>query len=304
MEDRMQQMLKELGKLIAESATSVLPMLIPKPVEVSPGRIQFWKPQAYPVPTALITTKYINGPKGSQYFLFTGEAAGIIVDLMLGGMGSPNRDLDKDGKEALKQLMNQLLGIISKQFKERYKARIEFEQVDVHTLEPGVDMNLLLGDDEIHKVDINIKIGEADVDPISTFIPMESLASLRKVLSGGAQALARQPAAAGRQAGGLDQAMPLSLGEGIDEDAGNVGLILDLELPVIIRLGSAEMTLQEILRLASGTVIELNKTVEEPVELLVNNKVIAKGEVVVVEGNFAFRVTEIESKSTRIKSLT
>ena len=71
----------------------------------------------------------------------------------------------------------------------------------------------------------------------------------------------------------------------------------------MVRMGQTEMQLGELLKLTPGSILELNRAADAPVELLVNGKQIAKGEVVVVDGNFAFRITEIESPASRIRSL-
>lgn len=76
-------------------------------------------------------------------------------------------------------------------------------------------------------------------------------------------------------------------------DFGRLGIIMDVELPVVVRLGEAELPLEEILELRAGSIIELNKQVDEPAELIVNNKVIAYGEVVVVQERFGLRITRL-----------
>jgi flagellar motor switch protein FliN/FliY len=86
-------------------------------------------------------------------------------------------------------------------------------------------------------------------------------------------------------------------------DSGNLDLLLDIQLPVVVRMGQTEMQMGELLKLTPGSILELNRSADAPVELLVNGKLIAKGEVVVVDGNFAFRITEIESRAARIRSL-
>ncbi len=86
-------------------------------------------------------------------------------------------------------------------------------------------------------------------------------------------------------------------------DTGNLDLLLDIELPLMVRMGQTEMQLGELLKLTPGSILELNRAADAPVELLVNSKLIARGEVVVVDGNFAFRITEIESTDARIRSL-
>lgn len=76
-------------------------------------------------------------------------------------------------------------------------------------------------------------------------------------------------------------------------DSVNLGLLLDVELNVTLRFGQRQLTLREVLELTGGSVVELDRQVEEPVELLLDGKVIARGEAVVVDGNYGLRVTEV-----------
>jgi flagellar motor switch protein FliN/FliY len=73
----------------------------------------------------------------------------------------------------------------------------------------------------------------------------------------------------------------------------NLQLVLDVELNVTLRFGQRQLALREVLELTSGSVIELDRQVEEPVELLLEGKVIARGEAVVIDGNYGLRVTEV-----------
>lgn len=80
-------------------------------------------------------------------------------------------------------------------------------------------------------------------------------------------------------------------------------LILDVELPVSVSFGRAQVPLKDVLKLTSGSIVELNRAVSEPVEVIVNNCVIARGEVVVVEGNYGIRIQEIVSRAERLRTL-
>jgi flagellar motor switch protein FliN len=84
---------------------------------------------------------------------------------------------------------------------------------------------------------------------------------------------------------------------------GNIDLILDVPLEISVVLGRSKMNIKEILDLGTGSLIELDKLAEEPVEILVNGKKIAYGEVVVVDENFGVRITSIVSNVERVKSL-
>jgi flagellar motor switch protein FliN/FliY len=83
----------------------------------------------------------------------------------------------------------------------------------------------------------------------------------------------------------------------------NIELLLDVELQVALRFGKCEMQLGRILELSAGAVVELDQKILEPVELLVGGKVVAQGEVVVMDGHYALRVTEVLNPIERIESL-
>ncbi len=83
----------------------------------------------------------------------------------------------------------------------------------------------------------------------------------------------------------------------------NIDILMEVRLPIAIELGRTQMSVRDILDLGPGSVVELDKLAGEPVELLVNSKVIAKGEVVVVDENFGIRVTSLLSPEERLKSL-
>ena len=86
-------------------------------------------------------------------------------------------------------------------------------------------------------------------------------------------------------------------------DHGNIGLIMDVNMEMTVELGRTKKTIKEILGMGEGTIIELEKLAGEPVDILVNHKPIAKGEVVVIDENFGVRVTEILSPMERINEL-
>jgi flagellar motor switch protein FliN/FliY len=80
-------------------------------------------------------------------------------------------------------------------------------------------------------------------------------------------------------------------------------LLLDVELPVSVSFGKTEIPMRDVLKLTTGSIVELNRGVNEPVEVLVNHCLIARGEVVVVEGNYGVRIQQIVSRADRLRSV-
>ncbi len=88
-----------------------------------------------------------------------------------------------------------------------------------------------------------------------------------------------------------------------ESEAKNLDILLDIPLQVTVQLGKTKRTVKEILELSPGSIIELDKLAGEPVDILINNRPIAQGEVVVIDENFGVRVTDILSQSDRLRKL-
>ena len=96
--------------------------------------------------------------------------------------------------------------------------------------------------------------------------------------------------------GGLDSASPRGTSTGFE-------LLLDVELEASLRFGAREMPLSEILELGPGDVVQLDRNISDPVDLLVGDKIVARGEVVLVNGYFGLRVTEVAEPQRRLESV-
>ncbi|GGI14206.1 flagellar motor switch phosphatase FliY [Gottfriedia solisilvae] len=102
------------------------------------------------------------------------------------------------------------------------------------------------------------------------------------------------------QPAAFSQLQPVSITE---NEARNLNMLFDIPLNVTVELGRTKRSVKEILELTTGSILELDKLAGEPVEILINSKLIAKGEVVVIDENFGVRVTDIVSKSDRLNNL-
>ncbi len=106
----------------------------------------------------------------------------------------------------------------------------------------------------------------------------------------------------GGEEGDLDETDEMSGGKKVDTKS--LDLILDIPLTVAVELGRSKILINDLLQLGQGSVIELTKLVGEPLEVLVNNKLVARGEVVVVNEKFGVRLTDIVTPMERVQFLT
>lgn len=92
-------------------------------------------------------------------------------------------------------------------------------------------------------------------------------------------------------------------GAGMDEGTRDLDFILDIPLDLTVELGRTKMLVNDLLQLGQGSIVELNKIAGEPLEIYINRKLVARGEVVVVNEKFGVRLTDIVSPLERVKSL-
>ena len=86
---------------------------------------------------------------------------------------------------------------------------------------------------------------------------------------------------------------PPDTGEQAAQNTGTMDLLMDMELPVMVRFGSTRMLLRDLLKLTAGSFVEFNRSPENAVEVLVNGRIVARGSAIVVEGNYGVRISEI-----------
>jgi len=100
--------------------------------------------------------------------------------------------------------------------------------------------------------------------------------------------------------------MPLQSAGAAEPDLSNgknIDLLLDINMKVSVELGRTRMAVRDVLGLSSGSVVELDRQAGEPVDILINDRLVARGEVVVIDDRFGVRVTDIETPSQRVRSL-
>lgn len=121
-----------------------------------------------------------------------------------------------------------------------------------------------------------------------------------------ADAMGEVAAAAGELASEAVQPVsfgPLDEGAAHDGDRSNLDLLLDVQIPISVEVGRTQMSLEDVVSLVPGSVVSLDKKVEEPVDLRVNGKLVARGEVVLVDDTYGLRITQILDPGKRLESL-
>jgi flagellar motor switch protein FliN/FliY len=109
--------------------------------------------------------------------------------------------------------------------------------------------------------------------------------------------------AANRVPAEAEEGAPALPGESPNQPSRTMELLLDVDLPVSISFGKTHLPLRDVLKLMTGSIVELNRGVNDQVDVLVNHCLVARGEVVVVEGNYGVRIQEIASRRERLRSL-
>ncbi len=244
-------------------------------------------------PMAMVTIDVSGAMEGKMAVVMSPTLGTALSDLMLGGEGASKPEMDADDLDAVKEIVSNIFGGLSTAMKAQKEfPDLSFEVKDIRFYAEGEEIGL----DDFHTLlAYNFSLGV--INGMFMALLGKSLLPLlgdeASFQSVEAEEMA-QPSA------------PSSSGEGITVDHGemkNIGLILDVKLPLRVRIGSKKMLLKDVLSMDIGSVIELDQLANDPLEILVDDKVIAYGEVVIVDGNFGVQITHIGTKKDRLETL-
>jgi len=252
-----------------------------------------------------VSMDFSGALNGRNLIVYNWNDAGTISSLMMGDeRGAPPADLSEAHQSTIQEFTNQLLSTMATRFSGSLGGGISTSPADLSIASGGAGLRLPPGTDLV-KVTYDFTIDGVMNSKLYHIMD----ATMAQGLAGApgmmpqqvAQAPQYQPHAG--QVGispvkfpPLDEGIPPSIG-------GNISLILDVPMTLTVELGRTTQLVQEILGLGEGSIIELDKLAGEPVDILVNGKLIAKGEVVVIDENFGVRVTDIVSPAERLTGL-
>jgi flagellar motor switch protein FliN/FliY len=246
---------------------------------------------------------------GGIALLMPAEDVYQVLTSFLGAGPDPQDPVAESDAADLKEVYEPCLGAGVSVFKERYGEVITLENIAVAPggAEAAADLTALLGP-EIARANFRYNVPpDLSGDAVLLFSR-----SLEAVIP--ADQLPADEGASGQKQDAVDDilsdvgipqspAAPGPAGSMPRPAPPNLEMILDIRLIVKARLGRVEMPIAEILSLGPGSIIEVGHLVDEPIELLVNDKLIARGDVVVVDEKFGLRITEIVSTQERIESM-
>ncbi len=332
----------EVGNISMGAAATALHNILDRPVQITTPLVSLTNLSKvikdHQKPLVLVEVAYLSGLEGVNLLVVEERDAAVIADLMLGGEG---KDLPEEIGEmqlsALSEAMNQMIGSASTSMSQIFNREIEITPptTEYITLEDKVERSEKFeSQEEIVQISFRISIGDLVDSTIVQLAPRDFLKDMvRKLVAGqlslieGAELKEGKEKAPSREKEAQpEKKMEISeMGEQEEKSSGTVKaqkmdfeeletgqdtgdersieLIRDIPLQLTVRLGRARKTIKEILELGKGSIIELDRLAGEDVDLLVNGKLIAKGEVVVIEENFAFRIKKIISPLERIQDI-
>jgi len=337
-----QDALGEIGNISMGSAATTLSVLLGRRVSITTPRVSVSNLEEikgqYPLPYLVIEVGYTHGIVGTNVLAIREQDALIIADLMMGGDGlNPPTELNELYMSAVSEAMNQMMGGVATSMSTMFRKKIDIAPPNVNLIDFAVASsisNAVGTDDNIVRVAFRMEVEDLIDSEIMQILPIDVAKEMVDSLMNAVQpppaaapvaeapktadtsASQAQTAKAQQQVAAASvakqhiqpvnvqpvQFAPLVQGTMPVTDT-NIDLIMDVPLQVTVELGRTRKLIRDILELAPGSVVELDKLAGEPVDILVNGKLIAKGEVVVIDENFGVRITDIISPLERTYSL-
>ena len=288
--------------------------------------------QQYDRPCVFIHISYIEGIDGNNILILKEQDVKVITDLMMGGDGTNTEgELSELHLSAISEAMNQMMGSAATSLSSMLEKKVDISPptaslIDLNDSIEDVAVTTFLAG-QVVQVAFDMKIGDLIDSQIMQLYPFDFAKELyQKFIGSGnmednsatetapVQDTAPQQAPMPQQAMSQQAPMPQQAAPQMDPNMAqmqqaqfqnfnpgigpllqqeNIDLIMDVPLEVTVELGRSNKSIKEILDFSPGTILELNKLAGEPVDVLVNGKFVAKGEVVVIEENFGIRLVEI-----------
>jgi flagellar motor switch protein FliN/FliY len=270
--------------------------------------------EKFPEQVVLMTTAHEKDLEGPLLVVASQNLALTLAGAMTGGA----EELGELEQSALGEGVGQSWGTISTQLQQQMKINTQTKPVQIST-HGKQDEDLVTQVSDLGPRVVGVFFTMEAAEQSEPFILILSNSVIDGLLKAQVEAKEAEPKEAQQQAqaqtqtqtgagGGAEGSVRPAVFEPFGEGSapgrpGNLELIMDIGLEVRVELGRTPMKIRDVLELGPGAVIELNKLAGEPVDLLVNDRLLARGEVVVIDENFGVRVTDIINMRERIEAL-
>ncbi|MBN1899283.1 MAG: flagellar motor switch protein FliN [Spirochaetes bacterium] len=304
------------------SAANTLSTIISKKVEIINPTLEIKSPDKTRDDIAgeniQVKIDCTEGITGETLFVLKKGDASVIADLMMGQDGtSPPAELNELYMSAISEAVSQMFGSGLNVISAKVNRQIKVAPPSAEVMTSSNELMLPPGD----KIVVTTSTLSIEGLVSSNLVHIFSFPLVKEIVSAAsvgtvsytqpqAQAAVTpmaQPAGPTSTQVSVQQVQFPALGQGVpgvsQEQVTNISLLLDVPMQLTVELGRTKMLVKEILGLGEGSIIELDKLAGEPVDLLVNNKLVAKGEVVVIDENFGVRVTDIINPMERLAGL-
>jgi len=249
-------------------------------------------------PIVLVKIKVSGDVDADAMVALPPSLAAALSDMMMGEEPSDRDDVNDDDMDAAKEIISNIFGAIGNALSAQKELPVLSFSID--------EIELIKDDDEVSLESFNrMYVYKFSLDSISSLLMFIIDDNLYNALYGKTSEDSVSPGITNHSEEGSfisndcgDEALNLST-----EEMKNIALIMDVKLPVRVRIGKKRMLLKDVLNMDIGSVIELNQLANDPLEILVDNHVIAQGEVVIVDGNFGVQITTIGTKKERLNQL-
>jgi flagellar motor switch protein FliN/FliY len=232
-------------------------------------------------PVAVIEVQAQGASGGRISLALAVSLATALGDLMLGGEGEEQSEMSEDDLDATKEIVSNIFGALATSISAQQEMpQLSFEIQNISFVADG-EMAL----EEF------FKLYTYEVSIASTTASM--VLAVDQTFISNFEAIEEEDSS-------VSSSPKSQLSE---EELKNISLIMDVELPVRVRIGTKTVLLKDVLNMDIGSIVELDQLANEPLDVLIGDKVIAKGEVIIVDGNFGVQIVEIDTPQNRLNQL-
>lgn len=337
--DLEKDLLGEIGNISMGSASTALSTIINQQVNITTPVVSVTTlkelKDGFEIPNIALDVKYTSGIAGENILVMKTTDAAVIANLMMGGDGKTinANELSEIELSAVSEAMNQMIGSAATSMATMFAREINISPPESKIWDDKTQKlaQNITDDENVVLVSFKLTIGELVDSKIMQVLPLTTAKKIVSIMMGQetneakveakpaqthieqtvqqpvmqqqpVQQVYVEPQRKVEPKVEVQQAsfQPLQRSNGpVGSSPKNLDLILDVPLEISVVLGKTQKNIKDVLNLGTGSLIELDKLAEEPVEILVNGKRVAYGEVVVVDENFGVRITSIISSADR-----